>query len=445
MTSMRILDFWRSRPQLPRVAAWVLAAALAASCGGDGSPQVCPSCPAGAGEAGGTDAGAGSGDDDGTAVAGGVGSGGTGIDGGGVGSGGTGQTADAVGIGSVDGFGSIIVNGVRYVLDAAALDVTAPDGLQLGTTVRVRGRIDSSRGEGAAAMVSSAPELRGTATQPEADGSFSLLGTRVSVEPSTAWAGLGGPADLAEGMPVLVYGLPGAAGQLRATRVERIASAAAPVLTGTVQDLRPDVQRLRLGEQLVDFADARFAPGLPKAALADGLLVRVTAAAMPLPGTALVAATVEPWHPRPVGEGQQLSLSGLVSDPASGLRFRLLGVEVDATGATLTGGPAQALGNGVRVEASGVVRQGVLIAERLALRHGPGVGGPVQFSVHGAVGQFQGVQSFRVQGQRIDASGPAVRFIGGSAADLRNGRRVNVTGSRVGDGMLLAEELRFEP
>ena len=441
------MSFMRTPGRLSRVAAWAMAAALAASCGGDGAPQPCTSCLADAGE--GTqsgdsgDTGLTGDDDDGTAVAGGVGSGGTGIDG--VGSGGTGQSAEAVGIGSVDGFGSIIVNGVRYALDAAALDVAAPAGLQWGMTVRVRGRIDSGRGEGGAAGVGPAPARRGVGAPPGADGSFSLLGTRVSIEPSTAWAALGGPADLAEGTPVLVYGLPGRAGQLRATRIERIASAAAPVLTGTVQDLRPDQQRFRLGEQLIDFASARFAPPLARAALAEGLLERITADTVPPAGAPLMAATVEPWHPRPVGEGQPLSLSGLVTDQAGGLRFRLLGVTVDAVGATITGGPTQAVGNGVRVEATGIVHQGVLVAQRLALRHGPGVGGPVQFSVRGAIGQFQGVQAFRVQGQPVDASGSAVRFVGGSAADLRNGRRVSVTGSRVGEGMLLAEELRFEP
>lgn len=443
MTATRLLALGRS--WLPRVAATVLAAALAASCGGAGAPQACPDCVAGDAGDGTQAADSDSDSDDATAVAGGVGSGGTGIDGDGVGSGGTGQSAEAVGIGSVDGFGSIVVNGIRHAIDAATLDIAAPGGLQLGMTVRVRGRIDSSRGEGAATAVSSAPELRGLVAQPEADGSFSLLGARVSVDPSTAWAGLGGPADLAEGMPVLAYALPGAAGHLRATRVERLASVPSPVLTGTVQDLRADAKRFRLGEQHVDFADARFAPGLPQTALAEGLLVRVTATALPLPGTALVAAMVEPWHPRPVGEAQPLSLAGLVTDHAGGTRFRLLGVEVDAAGATVTGGPAQAVGNGVRLEASGVVRQGVLVAQRLALRHGPGMGGPVQFSARGAVGQFVGVQDFRVQGQPIDASGNAVRFVGGSAADLRNGRRVSVTGSRVGDGMLLADEVRFEP
>lgn len=430
-------------------AAWALVLALSASCGGGGPAQACPTCLSGTGAAGDGDAGAaaaGSGPGDGTSVAGGVGSGGTGIDGGGVGSGGTGMSADAVGIGSVDGFGSIIVNGVRHEVADATLDIAASGGLQLGMTVRVRGRVDSERAEGAAAAVSSSPELRGTVLEVDpTEGSFSLLGTRVSVDPGTTWAGMGGPADLAEGMAVLAYGLPGPPGQLRATRIERLAGAAAPVLTGTVQDLQRAQQRFRLGGLLVDYASAGFGPGLPQDALADGLLVRVSAQAAPGAGAALAALTVEPWHTRPLAEGQVLSLSGLVTDAVAASRFQLLGVTVDGAAALFTGGTAQALWNGVRVDVRGAVRQGVLVAERIHLRRGPGVGAPAQFSARGAVGQFKGPHDFRVQGQPIDASGPAVRFIGGALTDLGNGRRVRVTGSRVSDGMLRAEEVVFEP
>ncbi|RPH67003.1 MAG: hypothetical protein EHM83_02620, partial [Burkholderiales bacterium] len=65
----------------------------------------------------------------------------------GVGSGGTGNRLASVSYGSIAGFGSIIVNGVRY--DDRAATVSSDDGttrgaLGLGMVVEVRGDIEST-------------------------------------------------------------------------------------------------------------------------------------------------------------------------------------------------------------------------------------------------------------------------------------------------------------
>ena len=90
----------------------------------------------------------------------GIGSGGTGIDPGGIGSGGTGVVATA-GFGPVSGFGSIIVNGVRFETEGAQLLLEDVASLRLGVTVQVDGSLAPGGTEGVARTVRAAAELRG--------------------------------------------------------------------------------------------------------------------------------------------------------------------------------------------------------------------------------------------------------------------------------------------
>ena len=65
-------------------------------------------------------------------------------------------------------------------------------------------------------------------------------------------------------------------------------------------------------------------------------------------------------------------------------------------------------------------------------------------TVSGPVANYRSLSSFQVRNQEVDASGPAVVFNGGTAADLRNGRQVTVTGTWDGE-LLTASEVSFAP
>ncbi|MBL8337093.1 MAG: hypothetical protein JNM97_09980, partial [Rhodoferax sp.] len=123
----------------------------------------------------------------------------------------------------------------------------------------------------------------------------------------------------------------------------------------------------------------------------------------------------------------------------------VLGAAVDASSAQITGGPAGSIGNGVKVEIVGTVRNGVLEASRVAIRHVPGTGGPVSYSLEGTIGAFVSSGNFRVQGNRVDASGGGVVFVGGTAGNLANAVRVRIAGSAVSNGVLLADTVTFLP
>lgn len=464
---------------MKRLHAWLLAGALALTgCGGGGGiPSASTMDPGQVGGAGGSVAGDGSagdsggggvgssggvgpggtGADGGTGVAGGsgggVGSGGTGVDGGGtgvasagdtgVGSGGTGATSGSVGIGSVDGFGSIIVNGVRYDISRAQLSLGGATEIKLGMTVRVTGTTNAEGTEGTATRVISAPELRGRLTGLDTSGRFTLQTLMVTTDRSTVFEGVAGAGGLADGQEVQVYGLHGSNGELRATRIERLSAQTFPVISGAVRGLNRGQRRFTIGSTLIDYSTASSDSGNPDTVLAEGAVVRVQSV-----GTAngaLVASSVQWWQAPPPQEGQKLDIGGLVSEFAGPGSFRVQGVRVDATGANFTSGQAAALGNSVRVEISGRMRAGILVPTKVKVRDVPGTANPAVYTSEGPIGQFRSAAELKVQGQAVDASGPHVVFGNGSAQDLREGRKVKVTGSSVVGGVLIADRVDFDP
>ncbi|MDM0015481.1 DUF5666 domain-containing protein [Variovorax sp. J22P168] len=363
---------------------------------------------------------------------------------GGVGSGGTGvSTADATSVGAVDGAGSIIVNGLRYDTSRTTSNVQdAPAGLQLGMTARVTGPVSADFTSGIALRVDSAADLRGPLVSVDLQqGSFVVLGTTVTTDAATVWADAFGLAALPPGDTVQVWGLPGASGTLRATRVERHAQGAL-IVTGTVQGLDVAAQGFALGGLVVDFANLVRAGAVDVQTLANGTLVRVRADNVSQ--GRLVATSVELWYPVPRTEGTTVQVAGLVTEFAGLASLRVLGLEVDASAARITGGPADSIGNGVKVEVGGRMTNGILKASKLKLRHVPGTGGPASFDLIGTVGAFRSAADFRVKGQPIDASGAGVTYRNGTAANLGNGVKVHVHGSAVLNGVLTADLVEFQ-
>ncbi|KQW57302.1 DUF5666 domain-containing protein [Variovorax sp. Root411] len=365
-------------------------------------------------------------------------------DGSGVGSGGTGVTADAAGIGAADGLGSIILNGLRYDTDSAAITIEDATELQIGISARVAGKVDADFTSGVATQVVSAAELRGAASGIDIlGGSFVVMGTTVSIDTATVWADASGLSDVTAGSIVQVWGLPSAPGTLRATRIQVTPTLTAPLVTGTVENLDSTRKTFTLGQLTVDFSAAAFA-GLDASSLANGTIVRVRGATAPF-ANLLVATKVEGWYAIPVSNGIAVQLAGVITNFASRGSFKVLGTPVDATNALITGGPVGSLGNGVKVEVDGFMSVGVLVVKKLRIRNIPGTGGPASFTLIGAIGTYNSPADFRVRGQPVDASGSGTVFENGTASNLANGQRVTVVGDRVVNGVLIAQRVTFTP
>ena len=360
--------------------------------------------------------------------------------GGGVGSGGTG-----ISVGPITGFGSIIVNGITYDTQTATITTSDSPSLQLGMTVEVAGTVQAGLTTGTATSVVAAADLRGTIdTLSLAPDQLTVLGTTVSTDSQTIVDGAAAFANLQVGDRVQVYGLVDATGSVRATRIELLPGATTPVLSGQIQNLNTGATTFQIGTLTVQYGTATFAGGLTAGQLATDLRVRVRAAADPVAGV-LTATQIQLWHGNAQPEGSTSSVTGVVTDFASLASFRVLGAAVDASSAQITGGLAGSIGNGVKVEIVGTVRNGVLEASRVAIRHVPGTGGPVSYSLEGTVGAFVSSGNFRVQGNRVDASGGGVVFVGGTAGNLANAVRVRIAGSAVSNGVLLADTVTFLP
>ena len=101
------------------------------------------------------------------------------------------------------------------------------------------------------------------------------------------------------------------------------------------------------------------------------------------------------------------------------------------------------MGNGVRVIVGGVLSNGVLQVSTLKIRLVLGTGGQPSFSLTGQISTFNSIADFRIKGQPIDASGQ-VDFPNGSAANLGAQVKVTVEGSRVANGVLIADRIVFQ-
>lgn len=415
---------------------------------GDGSP--------GTGGSGGTGTAGGS---DGTGT-GGTGTGGTGTggdgtstagngtdDGSGVGSGGTGvSTADATGVGSVGGLGSIILNGVRYNTDAATFSLEDATELQIGMSVRIAGKIDNQFTAATAQQVVSAAELRGAVSSIDlAGGSFVMMGTTVTTDNATVWSGGNSLSDLVAASQVQVWGLPSVPGTLRATRIELKPTSAEPLVTGFVQNLDRLGRSFMLGQITVRYSGALFSGGIDESTLAEGAIVRVRGTAAPFAGI-FNATKVQGWYAIPTQNTAAVQLAGIVANYNGLSDFKVLGTAVNASNAQITGGLASSIGNGVKVELDGFMTNGVLVVKKLRIRHIPGAGGPVSFTLIGPIGYYNSASNFVVKGQRVDASHlGADDFENGTVADLANGRRVTVVGDTVENGVLIADRVTFAP
>lgn len=367
-----------------------------------------------------------------------------GDDGSGVGSGGTGvTTADAVGVGTVDGAGSIIVNGLRYDTSATVGHVEdAPNGIQLGMTAKVTGPVDAEFTGGIAHQVDSAADLRGPVESLDlSKGSFVILGTRVTTDDATVWADASGLSAIPVGKTLQIWGLPSGPGVIRATRIEQRDPSTA-ILSGPVQNLDAAAHTFTLSGLVIDYGSAVLSGSLNNQPLANGTIVRVRAN-IASPGR-LGAMLVQWWYPVPTANATTAHLEGVITDYAGLGTFRLLGFPIDASAAQITGGPARGLGNGVKVVVGGTVSNGVLRATKLKIRNVPGTGGPASFNLIGPVGAFKSPSDFRVKGQPVNAGGPGVVFSNGTAANLANGVKVNVQGTQVIDGVLIANTVAFE-
>jgi Domain of unknown function (DUF5666) len=368
--------------------------------------------------------------------------------GGGSGSGGTGTTpASAFTAGPVRGFGSIIVNGVRF--DDSGAEIENEDGvrgssddLRLGSMVEIEsGRIDDSAGRATAVRIRFGSEIKGpVASVDVAANSFVVLGQVIEVKPETVFDDSLGASSVAGlvGKIVEVHAQRDAAtGHYVATRIEAEDGATGFKLRGTISALDTTAKTFRIGDAVISYASLNAAD-IP-AGLADGMRLRVRVATAQVDGK-WVATSIRGGDRRVEDHGDA-RLQGNVTAFTSATSFEVNGIPVDASAARIDKGPVTA---GSIVEVRGSAKDGTLVAERVKVLDGrdDSISG---VELHGTIsGVDSGAKTFLLRGVKV-AYGGSVSYERGTEAQLVDGAKVEVKGTLSDDRSTLSAALiKFE-
>ena len=276
--------------------------------------------------------------------------------------------------GAVTAIGSVTVNGIKF--EDTAADITGDDTgkvladvRRLGAVLRIVGRLNADGVSGTADRIEIENELRGPIEAITLPDTFTALGQTVRVDGGTVFedtTGLAGADPLAVDDIVEVHGARNAAGQILATRVERMGAAGIDELKGII------TSRTGIGSGTLTIGGTAFTYDggtiiVPAgASFGVGSLVEVHLVGNHV-GRLEVEDLDEPeFEPR---EGMGAEVEGYVTGFANLAGTFLVGnQEVDASGAGFEGGLPSDLANDVKIEAEGKMVGGVLVAHRIEFK-----------------------------------------------------------------------------
>lgn len=278
--------------------------------------------------------------------------------------------------GTITGFGSVHVNGVRYVTTGATFVVDDNPGsesdLRVGQVVRVEGRIETDGINGTATRIVFDDEVEGpVASIDRAASRLVVLGRTVVVSAQTSFDDEIVPRSLdgvAVGDRIEVSGRVAADGVVEATRIEKKAAQAGFEVKGAVASLDAAARRFTLGTQVVSYAAAQldgFGSGQP----ANG--DRVEAFGSVDGAGIFVASRVEKESGGAAGNAdEQGDYEGLITSFVSATDFAVAGQRVTTTASTVyEGGTAAGLALDVAVEVEGRFNSsGVIVATKVQFR-----------------------------------------------------------------------------
>ena len=368
--------------------------------------------------------------------------------GGGGDGGSVGGSASSTSVGSISGFGSVIVNGVRFDDSAARVTDDNDNGISasslgLGMTVEVSGSVNDD-GTGSASSINVFSEVQGPISNLNlADNTFSILGFNVTVPGTTVFEDFSLLSALANGNIVEVHGTR-SGNAITATRIEL----KTPVAGDTLIKIRGQIANrtattFTIGEVTVNYASAQVSPNL--GAIVNDAYVKVRSTSVAT-GNTVTASRIQVVGSRPFGfaDGGKSELEGVVSEFVSLSQFKVGGIAVNAFNATFVRGQATSIANGTRLEVKGVYSNDVITASKVKFEDSARVD---EFELHGVVSNFTSLSNFVVRGMTVDASGSGVLFERGLASAVANGRLIEVEGSIVSTAsgsILRATKVKFE-
>lgn len=355
--------------------------------------------------------------------------------------------------GTITGFGSVVIDGVRYddsqakVLFANRLDAPTAGTLgDLHTGMRVQADIK----DGLLQNVVVNFALVGTVAGVDAAaGTVTVFGQTIKTTTTgqlpTVFEGLTSLAQLAVGDLIKVSGSVASDGSIMATRIERKAKDGTELfrISGPVQQLDTTAKTFGLvgnSGVTVNYTDAKVLP--TGAVIENGKLVSVVSGNAPAANGSktVLNATVVEVKARKLPDSSDTTVGGPVSDFQSLASLRVGDVLVDASAATLKEGTTAAdIVNGAQVLAHGTVKDGAMKADWIKVLKNDTA---IKALLIGQVTDYVSLANFTLRGTVVDAS--TATFTKGSAADVAAGTWVQVTGKLTPAGVK-ATEIAVQP
>lgn len=357
----------------------------------------------------------------------------------GVDTGGTGSFSS----GRISGFGSIIVNGVRFDDSTARIALEddpagelQPRDLKLGMVVRVEaGEITPGSGtalpSAKAASITIETQVKGPVDSKTAPDTLVVLGQTVKVTASTIFAGTTF-AGIVVGDILEVSGFVAANGVVTASRIEREDAAGEFKVRGVIEGLDTSAKTFRIGTVVFDYSDpAARLPGTP---LANGLFVRVRVRTTKNADGEYVVVRIDLRDE--VEDRAEAEVEGILV--RNGTLLQIDGLTIDVSklaGITLP--------IGLRVEVKGEIVNGVLVATSIEIED---ENEEAEVDVRGTVSSVNtSAQTFVVRGVTFHYDSATGEKDGTITADLKDGATVRVRGTVVqGSLAITATEIEFD-
>lgn len=256
--------------------------------------------------------------------------------------------------GTIDGFGSVIVNGVRYNSDKAQIlingEVTTEESLRVGYQVSLIGSI-ASDGSATAEKIEFIPTLVGSVTA-KTGSTLVVMGNRVKVDNDTLFDVSIKPRNIQGitlGTHILVSGALAADGSIKATRVD-LANNGQQQLLGFVRELDPMNMTFLLNQQRVSYAAAAI--NLGNQPLRNGLLVSVRGELSE--DQSLQASQIQRVATEFAATIKSASIEGYITRFNSVTDFDVAGINITTNSQTrYDNGEAKNLAESIRVEVKG--------------------------------------------------------------------------------------------
>ena len=329
----------------------------------------------------------------------GCGGGGTSVAG--LSSGGTGSFTS----GTITGFGSIIVNGIRYNNESATVltsddSVSSNPALQLGMVVNIEGSAvkpaSSTTGlpTATAYRITYGSEWIGPVSN-RATTTFEILGHTVDVLATTLFGGVVQQlSELTDTHFVEVYGyVDQVDGHIQASRIDvSTVQPSAYKLSGAITQINQVSGTANLGQTAISWS----VPAVLPSGLSSGDFVRVVLDPSPV-GAVWTATRIQqvssPLSRLSADHDYEAEIHGSITAYQSSANFVVNGIPVNASAAQITG----TLAVGVQVEVEGSIRSGQLVATKVATKTASQVE-TQEFEFYGVISNVT-AQTFVVRGE----------------------------------------------